>query len=215
MTRRIKLGMKLIKYSFDLKGNIILMAIFTILGILWFFFTEMEQFGPLYLAIVGVYAHQMLNTLQYSDMVLSSPREKELQISVTLSLGILCGLSFYMLTILISVLDWKLFHQEGYSFRALVVFGSVCMFMMIYEVLWLKMGTIIMFLSILVAFIPVFLAYTESGSRLLEGISLGAGVGIGLAEILLGAVLQYLAARLTYWLPVRNKMMLARLQRYR
>lgn len=215
MTRRIKLGMKLIRYSFDLKGNIILMVLFTILGILWFFFTEMEQFGPLYLAIQGVYFHQMINTLQYSDMVLSSPREKELQISVTLLLSILCGLSFYMLTILLSVLDWKLFRQEGYSFKALVVFGSIFMVMMIYEVLWPKMGTIMVFVTILMVFIPIFLAYTESGSRLLEGISLGAGVGIGLAEILLGAVLQYLAARLTYRLPVRNKMMLARLQRYR
>ena len=215
MTSRIKLGMKLIKYTFDLKGNIVLMVLFTILGILWFFFTEMNLFGPLYLAIIGVYAHQMLNTLQYSDMVLSSPREKELQISVTLLLSILCGLSYYMLTILVTVLDWKLFHQEGYSFRALVVFGGVFVFMMIYEVLWPKMGTIMMFLSILIAFIPAFLAYTESGSILLEGISLGAGVGIGLAEILLGAVLQYLAARLTYRLPVSNKMMLARLQRYR
>lgn len=215
MTRRIKLGMKLIKYSFDLKGNIILMVLFTIMGILWSFFTEMELFGPLYLAITGVYAHQMLNTLQYSDMVLSSPREKELQISVTLLLSILCGLSYYMLTILVSVLDWKLFHQEGYSFRALVVFGGVFMVMMIYEVLWTKMGMIMVFITVLVAFTPAFLAYTESGSVLLEGISLGAGVGIGLAEILLGAVLQYLAARLTYRLPVSNKMMLARLQRIR
>ena len=215
MTRRIKLGMKLIRYSFDLKGNIILMVLFTVLGIVWFFFTEMGMFGPFYLAIIGVYAHQMLNTLQYSDMVLSSPREKELQISVTLLISILCGLSYYLLTILISVLDWKLFRQEGYSFRALVVFGGAFMFMMIYEVLWLKMGTIMVFITLLMVFIPIFLAYTESGSRLLEGISLGAGVGIGLAEIFLGAVLQYLAARLTYRLPVSNKMLLARIQRYR
>lgn len=215
MTRKIKLGMKLIRYSFELKQNVILMVIFTILGFLWFFFTDMALFGPLYLAIIGVYVHQMLNSLQYSDMVLSSPREKELQLSVTSLLSILCSLIYYMLTILASVLDRKLFHQEGYFSRASVVFGGVCMFMMIYEVLWPKMGTVMVFISMFVAFIPAIFAYTDSGSKLLEGISLGAGVGIGLAEILLGAVLQYLAARLTYRLPVNNKLMLAKLQRVR
>ena len=175
----------------------------------------MREFGPLYLAIVGVYVHQMLNSLQYSNMVLSSSREKELQLSVTLLLNILCVFIYYLLTILISVLDWKLFHQEGYSFKNLVVFGGVSMLMMIYEALWPKMGTVMVYILMFAVFIPVFLAYSDSGSKLLEGISLGAGVGIGLAEILLGAVLQYLAARLTYRLPVNNKLMLAKLQRVR
>lgn len=215
MTRKIKLGMRLIRYSLDLKGNIAIMVLFTILGILWFFITEMGQFGPIYLAIVGVYVHQMLNSLQYSNMVLSSSREKELQLSVTLLLNSLCVFIYYILTILVSVLDWKLFHQEGYSFRNLVVFGGVSMLMMIYEVLWPKLGTVMVLISMFAVFIPVYLAYTDSGSRLLAGISLGAGVGISLAEILLGAVLQYLAARLTYRLPVNNKLMLAKFQKVR
>lgn len=215
MTRKIKLGMRLIKYSLELKQNVILIVVFTILGILWFFITEMGEFGPLYLAIVGVYVHQMLNSLQYSNMVLSSSREKELQLSVTLLLNILFVFIYYLLTILVSVLDWKLFHQEGYSFRNLVVFGGVSMLMMIYEALWPKMGTVTVLISMFAVFIPAFLAYTDSGSKLLEGISLGAGVGISLAEILLGAVLQYLAARLTYRLPVNNKLMLAKFQKVR
>lgn len=214
MTEKIKLGMRLIKYSFNLKQNVALMVIFTIAGITWFSFSEMWQFGPLYLSIVGVYANQMLNSLQYSGMVLSSPRKKELQLSVTSLVSLLYSVCFYALTILVSVLDWKLFHQEGYSFRALVVFGSASMIMMIYEALWPKMGTIMVLMSIFVIFVPVW-ATMYSGSNLLEGISLEAGLGIGLAGILLGAVLQYQVARLTYRLPVKYAPMLAAIQKYR
>ena len=207
MINNFILGIKLLKYTFQFKQNVFLMVLFAFMGTLWFFLPgSMAQFGPVYLSITGLYFLQMLGSLQFSGMVLSSPRKKRLQTSMAAALSLPGSLILYALTVLVVA------HNK--QFTALILFGSLSMLMMVYEVLWLKLGTVvvIVYASMVCGLI---LGFSHSDSAILEGISPGAAIGIGLAEILLGACLQYQAARLTYRIPVKYGPMLQALQKYR
>lgn len=207
MINNLILGTKLLKYTFNFKQNIFLIVLFTFMGILWFFLPgSLAQFGPVYLSITGLYFLQMLGSLQFSGMVLSSPRKKRLQTSMAAALSLPGSLILYALTVLVVA------HNK--QFTALILFGSLSMLMMVYEVLWMKLGTAVIIMYIFMMF-GLILGFSYFDSAILEGISLGAAIGIGLAEILLGACLQYQAARLTYRIPVKYGPMLQALQKYR
>lgn len=208
MINNFILGIKLLKYTFNFKQNVFLMVIFIFVGIIWLFMpsSSMAQFGPVYLSITGLYLLQMLGSLQFSGMVLSSPKKKRLQTFMPATLSLPCSLIFYALTVLAVVYNKQ--------FTVLIAYGALSMLMMVYEVLWPKLGTavVIMYTSMMVG---IILGFPYLDSTILEGISLGAAIVIGLAEILLGIFLQYQAAQLTYRLPVKSATMLAAIQKYR
>ena len=207
MINNLVLGIKLLKFTFNFKQNVFLIVLFTFMGILWFFLPgSSAQFGPVYLSITGLYLLQMLGSLQFSGMVLSSPKKKRLQTSMAAAISLPGSLILYALAVLVVACNKQ--------FTALILFGSLSMLMMAYEVLWMKLGTavIIMYIFMMCGLI---LGFSYFDSAILEGISPGAAIGIGLAEILLGACLQYQAARLTYRIPVKYGAMLQALQKYR
>lgn len=214
MINKLKLGVKLLKYSFNFKMNVICTVIYCFLGVLWCFLPNLPQFGPIYLSIVALQVQQMLSSLQFSDMVLSSPRKRELQISVAVAVGVLCSLVFYVLTVGVILLSHKIGIQEGPSFGSLILCGLLFMVSMVYGVLLQKTGTATVMVLLIMFFGPI-LWFMSSGDQTLRDISLSTAIGIGLAEILLGAVLQYLTARLTYRLPVKNNPMLQAIQKYK
>lgn len=214
MINELKLGMKLLKYSFNLKINIISTVLYFTLGILWCFLANLPQFGPIYLSFIGLQIQQMLSSLYFSDMVLSSPRKREIQISVAVTVSVLSCLVFYVLTVGVILLSHKIGIQEGIPFGSLILCGLLFMVLMVYGVLLSKTGTAMVIVFLIMFFGPI-LWFTSSGDQVLRDISLGAAVGIGLAEILLGAALQYLTARLTYRMPVKYKAMLQAIQKYK
>lgn len=214
MINELKLGMKLLKYSFNFKMNIISAAIFFFVSVIWCFLPNSPLFTPMYLTLVGLQIQQMLTSLQFSDMVLSSPRKKEIQISVAVTIGVLSSLVFYVLTVGVIFLSYKIGTREEPQFGILILCGLLLLERMSYEVLWQKTGTAVVVVFILIFFGPILL-FLSPGNQVLLDVSLGTAVGIGLAEILLGAVLQYLTARLTYRLPVQYKPMLQMIQKYK
>lgn len=207
MINNLVLGIKLLKYTFNFKQNVFIIVLFTFMGILWFFLPgSPAQFGPVYLSITGLYLLQMLGSLQFSGMVLSSPRKKRLQTSMAAAFSLPGSLILYALTVLVVTYNKQ--------FTALILFGSLSMLMMVYEVLWMKLGTAVIIMYIFMM-CGLLLGFSYFDSAILEGISLRAAIGIGLAEILLGVWLQYQAARLTYRIPVKYGAMLQTLQKYR
>lgn len=174
----------------------------------------MPQFGPVYLSLITLSIQQVLTSLQFSDMVLSSPRKREIQISVAVMVGVLGSLFSYALTSGVIFFCYKIGVREEPQFGILILCGVLLLERMVYEVLWQKMGTVAVIIFILMFFGAV-LWFLSSGNQVLREISFGTAVGIGLAELLLGAVLQYLIARLTYRLPVKNNPMLQAIQKYK
>lgn len=214
MINDLKLGLKLLKYSFNFKLNVISGAIFFTISIVWCFLPNLAQLTPMYLTLIGLQIQQMLISLQFSDMVLSSPRKREIQISVAVTAGVLGSLFSYALTSGVIFFCYKIGVREEPQFGILILCGVLLLECMVYEVLWQKMGTVAVIIFILMFFGSV-LWFLSLGNQVLREISFGTAVGIGLAEILLGAVLQYLTARLTYRLPVKNNSMLQAILKYK
>lgn len=214
MINKLKLGVKLLKYSFNFKLNVISSAIFFTISIVWCFLPNLAQLTPMYLALIGLQIQQMLISLQFSDMVLSSPRKREIQISVAVAVGVLGSLFSYALTSVVIILGHKIGTWEEPQFGILILCGVLLLERMVYEVLWQKTSTAAGIVFVIMFFGPV-LWFLSPGNQVLPDVSLGAALGIGLAEILLGAVLQYLTARLTYRLPVKNNPMLQAILKYK
>lgn len=214
MINKLKLGMKLLKYSFNFKLNVISSAIFFTISIVWCFLPNMAQLTPMYLALIGLQIQQMLTSLQFSDMVLSSPRKREIQISVAVTVGVLGSLFSYALTSGVIYLGYKIGTREEPQFGILILCGVLLLERMVYEVLWQKTGMVAVIVFVLMFFGPT-LWFLSPGNQVLRDVPLGAALGIGLAEILLGAVLQYFTARLTYRLPLKNNPMFQAILKYK
>lgn len=214
MINRFKLGMKLVKYSFKYGQNVGYMGFYTLMGIIVYFLPYSRLLMPIYLTLASLWIPQMLGSLQYCAQVLSSPSNRKLCTSVIVAVSLPICLAFYALNFLFVYIDDKRGIGERYPSSVLIVYGAMVMAMMIYEVLWPRMSVVMAAVFLLVVYVPVFF-YMISEDYVLDGISLGAAAGIGFAEILLGAVLQYLIARRAYRMSVKYEPMRQTIQRYR
>ena len=83
MIKNLKTGFKLLKYSYKCKMNLILLALFTVVGLVMEISSHgTNMLGGFYFMLSGMYAYQMIVSMDISGMVQSSAMKKRLQINL-------------------------------------------------------------------------------------------------------------------------------------
>ena len=83
MIRNLKTGFKLLRYSYKCKMNLILLALFTVIGLgVEISSHGTNMLGGFYFMLSGMFAYQMIVSMDISGMVQSSAMKKRLQINL-------------------------------------------------------------------------------------------------------------------------------------
>ena len=83
MLKDIKLGFKLLKYGYKLKLNVILLALFAIIGIASDIMSKGTSIiGGVYFMMSGMFTFQLIMSMDVSELIQSTSLKKKLQIHI-------------------------------------------------------------------------------------------------------------------------------------
>lgn len=203
MIKRVKQGIKLLKYTYKLKPSLVIGMLFFTLGLT--FLTE-PGIGSVhcivYWMIVGLIVAGICSPINASAIVQSSPSKKTLQISVPIVISLCYYMIVYLLLLLIEALFWSVGGRKQDP-GVLVFYGLMAIVFMFYNSSYKIFGLATVVFA--VAFLSLLWGGEQPIRQMLAGLSPGIAGIIGLGEILLGAFLQYCLALLTYRMPLSRR----------
>lgn len=214
MIKNYKLGIRLLKYGYGLKQCVLFASLFAVIGLLLFVVNSSGFLGPLYLGVAAIYITQLLNTLNISSLVQSSPQKKALQTSIPALVGLPVYLLVYGLTVFVEMLLLHMGRAQVQDIVGTLIFvGMMEMWMLAYCGLAYKWfyASVIMFFGVVLFFSPLQYLMEE---MVFPHVSLWGAVVIGLMEILVGSCLQYLISLLVYHRPIARAAQMRTLQKY-
>ena len=141
MMNDIKIGVKMLRYAYGLKTNLVQGGIFLMLGIFYsiqgsmgnHFRGNLVFFGGLFLSCIGMLPVQMVYSLSMSDLVRTSPARKRMQTSVPVLLHCSATFLIYLAECLLCVIRglWKPELAENMG-RDILGIALITAFMMLY-----------------------------------------------------------------------------------
>lgn len=207
MLKDLKMGFQLMKYGYKIKMNVIMMFVILAFGIVAEISSKGTSFlGGFYLMMTGMFAYQLIMSMDISEMVQSSAAKRKLQVGLPVVASTVVYLASYTFLLVERVI---LIHQNPQSKEELLytlftillimitvyIFSSIC-----YK--YFVAG----FISFLILFIGV-----DTGAVILWNNGIGAwlcqiGLGwlavLGYAVVLLGGGIEYLLGSLLYRKPL-------------
>lgn len=218
MINDMKLGIRLLRYGFGIKTNLVLLIVCTAADLLCFALELAGITTPLdgFMLLACVIPVQILFTLNVVDIVLTSPARKKLQTSVPAVMTLCTTLAAYLIVVLKEAVI-VLIHPDKTAQSA--------MHLVFLEVL---AAVILAFTGVLYKSFPALLVmyFSLSGFNsffmmpILRSDFLGEDMGalvraalIGVVLILAGGALEYALSVLFYKKPVSKKVLGERLSR--
>ena len=218
MINDMKLGIRLLRYGFGIKTNLVLLIVFTAADLLCFALELAGITMPLdgFMLLACVIPVQILFTLNVVDIVLTSPARKKLQTSVPAVMTLCTTLAAYLIVVLKEAVI-VLIHPDKTAQSA--------MHLVFLEVL---AAVILAFTGVLYKSFPALLVmyFSLSGFNsffmmpILRSDFLGEDMGalvraalIGVVLILAGGALEYALSVLFYKKPVSKRVLGERLSR--
>ena len=203
MIKRLKQGIKLIKYTYKLKTNIVVSIIFFVLGLTFLLEPGIGSVScSIYWIIVGLVLTGICSHINASAIVQSSPFKKTLQISIPVVLSLCYYTIAYLLFLSIEALLWSVGGREQDP-GVLVFYGLMAIVFMLYNSGYKMFELATVFFC--VAFLSLLWGGEQPIRQMLGGLSPWVAGIIGFGEILLGALLQYCLALLTYCMPLSRR----------
>lgn len=201
------MGFQLMKYGYKIKMNVIMMVVILAFGIVAEISSKGTSFlGGFYLMMTGMFAYQLIMSMDISEMVQSSAAKRKLQVGLPVVASTVVYLASYTFLLVERVI---LIHQNPQSkdellytlFTILLIMITVYIFSSIcYK--YFVAG----FILFLILFIGV-----DTGAVILWNNGIGAwlcqiGLGwlavLGYAVVLLGGGIEYLLGSLLYRKPL-------------
>ena len=201
------MGFRLMKYGYRIKMNVIFMLVILALGIVAEITSEGTSFlGGFYLMMTGMFAYQLIMSMDISEMVQSSAAKRKLQVGLPVVASTVVYLASYTFLLVERVI---LIHQNPQSKEELLYTLFTILLIMI---------TVYIFSSIcykyfvagFILFLILFIG-VDTGAVILWNNGIGAwlcqiGLGwlavLGYAVVLLGGGIEYLLGSLLYRKPL-------------
>lgn len=201
------MGFQLMKYGYKIKMNVIMMIVILAFGIVAEISSKGTSFlGGFYLMMTGMFAYQLIMSMDISEMVQSSAAKRKLQVGLPVVASTVVYLASYTFLLVERVI---LIHQNPQSKEELLYTLFTILLIMI---------TVYIFSSIcykyfvagFILFLILFIA-VDTGAVILWNNGIGAwlcqiGLGwlavLGYAVVLLGGGLEYLLGSLLYRKPL-------------
>lgn len=214
MIKDFILGIRLLKYCYGIKTNVACAMLFLAAGALLLFRMPDNGIWTIYLVGSGAFLAQILSSLNATAMANSSPRRKALNTLIPMILSLPLYLLLYGASCLVEL--WMLYKGKVWEqelAQSVIMAGLVMMWFMVYIG-----GAFKYFVASLMMAVVAILFIIFGGNiifAILEPhISIGAALLIGLAEVLLGVVLQYLLSLLLYRQSASKAAQMRQLQKY-
>lgn len=207
MLKDLKMGFQLMKYGYKIKMNVIMMVVILALGIVAEISSKGTSFlGGFYLMMTGMFAYQLIMSMDISEMVQSSAAKRKLQVGLPVVASTVVYLASYTFLLVERVI---LIHQNPQSKEELLYTLFTILLIMI---------TVYIFSSIcykyfvagFILFLILFIG-VDTGAVILWNNGIGAwlcqiGLGwlavLGYAVVLLGGGIEYLLGSLLYRKPL-------------
>ena len=207
MLKDLKMGFQLMKYGYKIKMNVIMMVVILAFGIVAEISSKGTSFlGGFYLMMTGMFAYQLIMSMDISEMVQSSAVKRKLQVGLPVVASTVVYLASYTFLLVERVI---LIYQNPQSKEELLYTLFTILLIMI---------TVYIFSSIcykyfvagFILFLILFIA-VDTGAVILWNNGIGAwlcqiGLGwlavLGYAVVLLGGGIEYLLGSLLYRKPL-------------
>lgn len=207
MIKDLKMGFRLIKYGYKIKMNVILMIVILAAGIVAEISSKGTSFlGGFYLMMTGMFAYQLIMSMDISEMVQSSAVKRKMQVGLPVVASTVVYLAAYTFLLVERVI---LIRQNPQSKEELLYTLFTILLIMI---------TVYVFSSIcykyfvagFILFLILFMG-VDAGAMILWDNGIGAwlcqiGLGwlavLGYAVVLLGGGIEYLLGSLLYRKPL-------------
>lgn len=202
MFKNLKLGIRMLKYGFRSRSMLVMGVVFFCFGVLFTtLFSNIGYFmGATYFMVTGIFCESSVTSLGITGLVQSSPKKKALHTSVPVALNISWFYITYFVFMFIRLVMWRAGGQEMQPGEP-VMYGLLAIICMVYGLGCYKLFYVAVCFFVL-TFFPLCWGGEELICQALAGVPLWVAVLIGLAEILLGACIQYGLYRLAYRLPI-------------
>ncbi|MBQ6787796.1 MAG: hypothetical protein IJO85_08745 [Lachnospiraceae bacterium] len=212
MIKQLKMGMKMLRYTFGIKTSLGLGGVLFVLGIL---FHGTGGSGSYLILTGGLWIVQLLYSLPVSGMIQTSPWKRELQTSGVAIVSFFSFLFFYLIDAVLLLL----FEQQKVNMigTKLVIDGIIILFFMIYCGFAYKFFIVSTILFLVSYFGMSFVQRINVGNNIytwLNSISLVQGAIIGGILIVLGGLVQYAVSCLVYKCPFDKNSQLRGLQKF-
>ncbi len=218
MINDMKLGIRLLRYGFGIKTNLVLLIVCTAADLLCFALELAGITTPLdgFMLLACVIPVQILFTLNVVDIVLTSPARKKLQTSVPAVMTLCTTLAAYLIVVLKEAVI-VLIHPDktAQSAMRLVFLGVLVAVIMAFTgVLYKSFPALLVMYFSLSGFISFFMMPILRSDFLGEdrGALVRAAL-IGVVLILAGGALEYALSVLFYKKPVSKKVLGEKLSR--
>lgn len=207
MLKDLKMGFRLMKYGYRIKMNVIFMLVILVVGIIVEITSEGTSFlGGFYLMLTGMFAYQMIISMDISEMVQTSAMKRRLQVGLPVVASTVVYLASYTFLLVERVI---LIHQnpQGKEEALYTLFAIVLMMVAIYIFTaicykYFVAGFIIFLILFMGIDVGAMLLWDNGIGQWLCQIGLGWLAVLGYAVVLLGGGLEYLLGSLLYRKPL-------------
>ncbi len=197
---------KLSRYSFKFRTNVIFLLLFFGIGVLNEVVTGGTQYlGAFYIVLSSMYMFQFIMSLAMSDMIQSSGIGRRIHLDIPVKLNLVLSLIFYTLVVVFRLSMSALHPEKAVDIASsLMVIDVMVLIIFIYAAVVFKY-----FLSSIIAFCLLF-SCVIGGTRIimtLPGVfvTMKAAVITGYAAILIGSAMQYLICRTLLKKPIAQR----------
>lgn len=185
------------------------MAILFVVGLgLDIFSHGTSWLGIFFMMMAPVFVSQTLYSLCMSDLVMASPRAKQIQTSLACFADLVITLASVSLVIFLKIVETKLYPEDKENI--LRIFAYICLMMILIHV---YMAFVFKYyaLSVVLLLIVVWPSSFAMGYQSVGGVyflmnfmptSLGIGILLAYASVVIGVGLECLIARLLYRVPL-------------
>ena len=198
--------LKLCKYSFKFKTNMIFLILFFAIGVINEVVTGgTEYLGGFYIVLTSIYMFQFIMSLSMSDMIQASGIGRKIHLDVPVMLNVMLSTVLYTLLVVYRLCMAKM-HPEN----ATQIATSLMTIDIMFFVLFIYTGFVYKFFLASVLVFAFTFAFVIGGANLLRfipglQITMPLAIITGYAAIVFGAILQYLICRALVDKPISQR----------
>lgn len=199
--------LKLCKYSFKFKTNIIFLIIFFVIGLINEIVTKGTQYlGGFYIVLTSIYLFQFVMSLSMSDMIQSSSIGRRIQLDMPVKLNGILSIVLYTLLIIFR-LSMARIHPENIRDNT----SSLLMIDIMFFILFIYTGFVYKYFLVSVLIFCFTFVFITTGMNIMNSLDLFTKVSLtevvifGYIVIFIGAILQYLICRLLIRVPISQR----------
>lgn len=191
------LGFKLLRYGYKLKTNVMMLGLFTAIGLL----IEISSHGTnilggFYFMLTGMFAYQMIIYMNASDYVQSSVMKRKLEVGMPVIVSTVVYLVLFTILVVEKYILIRMYPENTENYLdtlfmiIFILFGAMIFCGVCYKY----------FVASFIVFMLVIMTCMSTISHISDVISLGLVklAVLGYAAILLGGVIEYLISSLLY-----------------